>query len=45
MGHTAPVAFQTLLDELPSFSLAGTPQWQTDPYLRSVSNHPHSIGK
>jgi cytochrome P450 len=45
MGHTAPVAFQTLLDELPSFSLAGTPQWQTDPYLRSVSNLPLSIGK
>jgi cytochrome P450 len=44
MGHTAPVAFQTLLDELPSFKLAGTPQWQTDPYLRSVSNLPLSIG-
>jgi unspecific monooxygenase len=44
MGHTAPVAFTLLLDELPSFRLAGTPQWQTDPYLRSVSNLPLAIG-
>ena len=44
MGHTAPVAFQMLLDELPVIKLAGTPQWQTDPYLRSVSNLPLTIG-
>ena len=44
MGHTAPVAFQMLLQELPEIKLDGTPQWQTDPYLRSVSNLPLAIG-
>jgi cytochrome P450 len=43
MEHTAPVAFRTLLQELPSIRLAGTPQWQTDPYLRSVSNLPLDV--
>ncbi len=40
----APVAFKLLLDELPSMSLEGIPQWQTDPYLRSVVNLPLAIG-
>jgi cytochrome P450 len=39
-----PAAFTTLLQELPSFSLAGMPQWQSDPYLRSVSNLPLAVG-
>jgi cytochrome P450 len=43
MEHTAPIAFQTLLQELPSIRLAGTPQWQTDPYLRSVNNLPLDV--
>jgi cytochrome P450 len=40
----APAAFTVLLQELPSFSLAGVPQWQADPYLRSVSNLPLAVG-
>lgn len=40
----APVAFQELLDALPVMALGGIPQWQTDPYLRSVSNLPLAIG-
>ena len=40
----APVAFQMLLQELPSIRLAGSPQWQVDPYIRSVSNLPLEIG-
>jgi pimeloyl-[acyl-carrier protein] synthase len=36
----APVAFKTLLNARPEFKLAGMPQWQTDPYLRAVSNLP-----
>jgi cytochrome P450 len=36
----APVAFSSLLSELPPFKLAGMPQWQTDPFLRAVSNLP-----
>jgi cytochrome P450 len=39
----APVAFQILLQELRSIRLAGTPQWKTDPYIRSVSNLPLEI--
>jgi unspecific monooxygenase len=39
-----PAAITTLLQQLPSFSLAGIPQWQTDPYLRSVSNLPIAVG-
>jgi cytochrome P450 len=39
----APVAFQMLLQELRSIRLAGTPQWQTDPYIRSVTNLPLEI--
>lgn len=39
-----PAAVAALLRELPSFSLAGIPQWQTDPYLRSVSNLPIAVG-
>jgi cytochrome P450 len=38
--RVAPVALNTLLQELPALCLAGTPQWQTDPYLRSVANLP-----
>lgn len=40
--QVAPVALKTLLAELPVLALAGTPQWQTDPYLRSVANLPLS---
>ena len=40
----APVGFKILLDQLPHLQLAGLPQWQTDPYLRSVVNLPVSIG-
>jgi cytochrome P450 len=39
----APVAFTMLLQELRSIRLGGTPQWQTDPYIRSVSNLPLEI--
>jgi pimeloyl-[acyl-carrier protein] synthase len=42
--QVAPVAFQTLLSSLPEFALDGIPQWQTDPYLRSVVNLPLAIG-
>lgn len=38
--QVSPVAFQVLLDELPGLTLAGTPQWYTDPFLRAVSNLP-----
>ena len=44
MQHSAPVAFQTLLNELPNMRLAGIPTWQTDPYLRSVNNLPIAVG-
>ena len=40
----APVAFRALLAELPQMRLEGLVQWQTDPYLRSVSNLPLAIG-
>ncbi len=40
--QVAPTALNVLLRELPNLALAGTPQWQTDPYLRSVSNLPIS---
>lgn len=36
----APVAFEMLLSAFPDLSLDGLPQWQTDPYLRAVSNLP-----
>lgn len=36
----APAALTVLLQECPTLALAGTPQWQTDPYLRSVVNLP-----
>lgn len=39
----APVAFSVLLEELRSITLAGTPQWQTDPYIRSVTNLPLEV--
>ena len=39
----APAAFRTMLQELPEIDLSGTEQWQTDPYLRSVSNLPVAI--
>ncbi len=38
--QVAPTALNVLLEQLPTITLAGTPQWQTDPYLRSVSNLP-----
>lgn len=41
--QVAPVAFRMLLQELRTIQLAGTPQWQTDPYIRSVSNLPLKI--
>jgi cytochrome P450 len=36
----APVAFDLLLSAFPDLSMDGTPQWQTDPYLRAVSSLP-----
>jgi cytochrome P450 len=36
----APVALQMLLAEFPNLAPAGDPQWQTDPYLRAVTNLP-----
>lgn len=41
---TTPAAIKALLTELPAFELGGLPQWQTDPYLRAVSNLPISFG-
>ncbi|MGA2551274.1 MAG: cytochrome P450 [Burkholderiaceae bacterium] len=41
--QVAPVAFRLLLSEMPSLKLDGLPQWQTDPYLRSVANLPVAI--
>ncbi len=41
--QVAPTALNVLLKELPVLTLAGTPQWQTDPYLRSVSNLPVAV--
>lgn len=40
----APVTFRMLLEGLPEMRLDGLPQWQTDPYLRSVVNLPVAIG-
>ena len=40
----APAAFRLLIEELPTIALDGAPQWQTDPYLRSVANLPLVIG-
>jgi cytochrome P450 len=36
----APVAFEMLLTAFPKLAPAGDPQWQTDPYLRAVTNLP-----
>jgi hypothetical protein len=36
----APVAFEELLKTFPGLALDGEPQWQTDPYLRAVTNLP-----
>lgn len=36
----APVAFKMLLSAFPGLALDGTPQWQSDPYLRAVSSLP-----
>jgi cytochrome P450 len=36
----APVAFEELLNTFPGLALDGEPQWQTDPYLRAVTNLP-----
>jgi cytochrome P450 len=36
----APVAINMLLAELPALELDGLAQWQTDPYLRAVTNLP-----
>jgi cytochrome P450 len=35
-----PVAIEMLLAEFPDLALAGDAQWQTDPYLRAVTNLP-----
>lgn len=40
----APVAFATMLKEMPSIRLAGTPQWKADPYLRSPTSLPLAFG-
>ena len=40
---SGPAAFRTLLDVYPDITLAGLPQWQTDPYLRSVINLPLNV--
>ena len=39
-----PVAFKALFAEFPPMRLAGQPQWQTDPFLRAVSNLPVEFG-
>ncbi|HEY4429338.1 MAG TPA: cytochrome P450 [Solirubrobacteraceae bacterium] len=36
----APVALRRLIEAFPDLALAGQPQWQTDPYLRAVTNLP-----
>jgi cytochrome P450 len=41
---TAPVAFGTLIETFSSFEVGGLPQWQTNPYLRSVVNLPLDVG-
>jgi len=33
-----PAAIEMLIDEFPNLALNGDPQWQTDPYLRAVTN-------
>ena len=43
VGMSGPAAFRTLLDVYPDITLAGLPQWQTDPYLRSVVNLPLNV--
>jgi cytochrome P450 len=35
-----PVAIEMLLDAFPDLALEGLPQWQTDPYLRAITNLP-----
>jgi pimeloyl-[acyl-carrier protein] synthase len=35
-----PVAIEMLINEFPDLALDGDPQWQTDPYLRAVTNLP-----
>jgi hypothetical protein len=34
------VAIEMLLDAFPDLALEGLPQWQTDPYLRAITNLP-----
>jgi hypothetical protein len=41
---TAPVAFSALLGTFPNIEVDGLPQWQTNPYLRSVVNLPLAVG-
>jgi cytochrome P450 len=36
----APIAIEMLLGEFPQLALDGVPQWQTDPYMRAVTNLP-----
>jgi hypothetical protein len=38
------VAIEALLEAFPSLTLAGLPQWQTDPYLRALASLPLAIG-
>lgn len=42
--QVAPVALRTLLRRLPRLRVQGLPQWQTDPYLRGLSNLPVAWG-
>jgi cytochrome P450 len=39
-----PVAINMLLAEFPGLAVDGLPQWQTDPYLRAVTNLPLRLG-
>lgn len=42
--QVAPQGLRLLLEQWPNLRLAGLPQWQTDPYLRSVVNLPLATG-
>jgi cytochrome P450 len=41
--RVGPVAIRELLKAFPSLELAGIEQWQTDPYLRALTNLPLSV--
>src|SRR5581483_464745 len=42
--QVAPAAITALLG-LENLAEAGLPQWQTDPYLRAMTNYPLSVGE